>query len=217
MDIRSTLSLLLSASMLAVPSLGEAQLAQTGAIITGTQSMTTVADATLAPPAPLSTGTVSTQLVAPGVVTPGVVTPGTAPGTAVGSVTTPGFILTESALSDQTLTTLSTKMDQALYTILRSGQPSRVIVQARTGYRQWLEAQLRKAGIPTSDYRSIDALVAFLNAKQMAAVCVSIATDRCSVDAEVKASGAPLPTSSVTVLPSSRTANTALASMGLER
>lgn len=206
MDIRSTLSLLLSASLLAVPSLGEAQLAQPGAVISGTPSMTTVADATLAPPAPTSTGTASTQLVAPGVVMPG---------TGAGTVTTPGFMLTESALSDETLTTLSTKMDQVLFSILRSGQPSRVIVQARAGYRQWLEAQLRQAGIPTSDYRSIDALVAYLNAKQMAAVCVSIATDRCSVDAEVKASGAPLPTSSLTVMPVAGLANTALASMGL--
>lgn len=206
MDIRASLSLLLSASLLALPSLSQAQMAQSGIFLSGTQSMTTVADATLAPPAPVASGTATTQTVSPGVVMPG-----------SGSVSsaTPGFILTQSEITPETLTILATKMDQALWSIFRAGQSDRVIVQARDGYRQWLEAQLRNAGIPTSSYGSIDALVAFLNPKQMAAMCVTIATDRCSIDAAVEPSGAPMPSSSAQVLSSLTTANTALASMGL--
>jgi|GEM_PF-1298712 len=50
----------------------------------------------------------------------------------------PGFILTESAVSAQTVTTLATKMDRMSYQMMVAGWSGRVIVKARTGYGGWL-------------------------------------------------------------------------------
>jgi serine protease AprX len=124
-------------------------------------------------------------------------------------------------VTERVRATLASKMDTVVYKSLISGRSSRVILQARSGYKDLLTARLKKAGIPISSYyQSIDGLVVFMNPRQMVDVCSSIATDRCSVDAEVRASGSPLLYSarkslSTKSLSSQEASNTALASMGL--